>query len=118
MNRVLTLYLLWLLLLGGATSCSSTNDAMELACPSDFADTLIEQLKQKPKQTPAAEVTQYTYRGQKVYLVTGGNTSYVFDVCGHVMCSAPISAANGGDGRCPDFATAATNPQVLWTDPR
>ena len=72
MNRLTVFCLLWLLLLGGATSCSSTNDAAEPACVGDFSATLIEQLKQKPKQTPAAEVTQYTYQNRTVYLVTGG----------------------------------------------
>ncbi|MCA8831787.1 DUF6970 domain-containing protein [Hymenobacter pini] len=118
MNRVLFLCALWLLLLGGATACSSTNDAAEPICAGDFSATLIEQLKQKPKQTPAAEVTQYTYQNRTVYLVTGGNTSYVFDGCGRVICSAAVGPNSTGDGRCPDFATAATNPQLLWHDPR
>ncbi|MET4105455.1 hypothetical protein [Hymenobacter sp. UYP22] len=117
MNRTFFRCLMWLLLLGAATSCASTNDAVEPACAGNFSATLIEQLKQKPKQTPAAEVTQYTYQSQTVYLVTGGSTSYVFDACGQVICSAAVRN-NSGDGRCPDFAATATNPQLLWTDPR
>ncbi|WP_426493234.1 DUF6970 domain-containing protein [Hymenobacter sp. 102] len=111
--------MLWLLLLGGVTSCSSTNDAAEPTCAGDFSVTLIEQLRQKPKQTPAAEVTQYIYQNRTVYLVTGGSsTSYVFDGCGRVICSAAVGPGNAGDGRCPDFAATATNPQLLWRDPR
>ncbi|RSK37100.1 DUF6970 domain-containing protein [Hymenobacter metallilatus] len=109
---------MWLLLMGGATACSSTNDAAEPSCAGNFADMLIEQLKQKPKQTPAAEVTQYLYRNQTVYLVTGGNSSYVFDACGQVICSAAVGPNSTGDGRCPDFSATATNPQLLWRDPR
>lgn len=117
MNRTVFHCLTWLLLLGGAAACSSTNDAIAPACDGNFSATLIEQLKQKPKQTPAAEVTQYTYQSRTVYLVTGGNTSYVFDACGQVICSAAVRN-NSGDGRCPDFAAMATNPQLIWTDPR
>ncbi|GAB3233718.1 hypothetical protein GCM10027346_22020 [Hymenobacter seoulensis] len=121
MNRFFTYALLWLLPLAGATSCSTSLEDVNLACPSNFSDTLIEQLKQKPKQTPAAEVTQYTYKGKTVYLVTGGsstNYSYLFDACGNVLCAAAGGASNYGDGRCTDFATAATNPVLIWRDPR
>lgn len=108
------------LLLAGVTACSSAQEDSG-PCPSDFSNTLITQLQQKPKQTPAAEVVQYTYRGQTVYLVTGGsanNYSYLFDTCGNVLCAAAGGPTNTGDGRCPDFSTAATNPVLVWRDPR
>lgn len=121
MNRLLACLTTCLLLLGGATSCSNSLDEMPAAasCSGNFSATLIEQLQQKPKQTPAAEVTQYTYRGRTVYLVTGGTSfSYLFDTCGNVLCAATVGPSNAGDGRCPDFATTATDPVLLWRDPR
>lgn len=120
MNRFSTRLLLWLLLLGGAPACSDAlDDATSANCTGNFSATLIEQLKQKPKQTPAAEVVQYTYQSRTVYLVTGGTGfSYLFDACGNVLCAATLGPSNTGDGRCTDFATAATDPVVLWRDPR
>lgn len=122
MNRLLqvtTVLLLWLV-----TACSTAFDqnvSNAAGCPPNFSATLIDQLQQKPKQTPAAEVTQYTYQGQIVYLVTGGccNTyNYLFDRCGNVLCAASGGATGQGDGRCNDFATTATNPVLIWRDPR
>lgn len=121
MNRVCVFLLSGLLLLGGLTACSTNLEEATPTCAYDFSATLIEQLKQKPKQTPAAEVTQYTYQNRTVYLVTGGpsaNYSYLFDTCGNVLCAAAGGPANTGDGRCGDFAATATNPQLLWRDPR
>jgi len=121
MNRFPICLLSWLLLLGGATSCSSYLEDAAPTCPGDFSATLTEQLRQKPKQTPAAEITQYTYQNRTVYLVTGGpatNYSYLFDTCGNVICAAVGGPANNGDGRCADFAATATNPVLIWRDPR
>ncbi|SNR45905.1 MULTISPECIES: DUF6970 domain-containing protein [Hymenobacter] len=121
MNRLLSLLGL-LLLWTSMVACSSELDSLgNNACPANFSNTLIEQLQQKPKQTPAAEVTQYTYHGQTVYLVTGGccnNYNYLFDGCGNILCAASGGTANQGDGRCSDFAAAATNPVLVWRDPR
>ena len=119
----LRLYLVgWPLLLLGATACSVTADEVSPQdCPGNFSLTLIEQLKQKPKQTPAAEITQYTYQGRTVYLVTGGdpsNPTYLFDNCGNVICAAASGTNNTGDGRCPDFVATATNPILIWRDQR
>ena len=56
-----------------------------------------------------------------MYLVTGGDPaafSYLFDNCGNVICAAAGGANNNGDGRCADFAATATNPVLIWRDPR
>ena len=109
-----------LLLATGLGGCNVSDEAAE-NCPSNFSDTLIEQLKQQPKQNPPAEVVQYTYQGRTVYLVTGGccdNYNYLFDACGNVLCAASGGVTGKGDGRCPDFAASATNPTLLWRDPR
>jgi hypothetical protein len=120
MNKTFTLWAALLLFL--TTACSTDlADAAGQVCPSDFSAILINQLKQQPKQTPAAEVTQYTYKGSTVYLVTGGccdNYNYLFDSCGNVICAASGGLTGKGDGRCTDFASAATNPVLLWHDPR
>ena len=122
MTRLLLYLVGWPLLLWGATACSVTADeVLPQNCPGNFSLILIEQLKQKPKQTPAAEITQYTYQGRTVYLVTGGdpsNPSYLFDNCGNVICAAAGGPNNAGDGRCSDFAATATNPVLIWRDQR
>ena len=115
--------LLAVLLLPVLSACSGivSDSAVGQVCPNNFSAVLIEQLKQKPKQTPAAEVTQYTYQGRTVYLVTGGCCNaynYLFDTCGNVLCAASGGTTGKGDGACPDFLTTATNPVLLWRDPR
>jgi hypothetical protein len=127
MLRLSTLLLSWVLLLLMA-GCSAVADAdMSPACASDFSATLVAQLSVQPKQNPVAEVTQYTYQGQTVYLVTGGgnitsngstNLNYLFDACGNVLCAASGGPNGSGDGRCPGFAANATNPVLIWRDPR
>ncbi|MBO0357096.1 hypothetical protein J0X19_03985 [Hymenobacter sp. BT186] len=109
------------------TACSSVaDDDVSPACISNFTDTLIAQLLAQPKQNPVAEITQYTYQGQTVYLVTGGSTAgaagttlnYLFDTCGNILCAATGGPNGQGDGRCPGFQTNATNPVLVWRDPR
>lgn len=129
MIRLLAYLLTALLSLEGMVACSTNNDLeASPSCTGNFSETLIEQLKQEPKRTPVAEVTQYTYQGQTVYLVTGGsgtvsngasiNLNYLFDSCGKVVCAASGGPNNDGDGICPDFKTTATNPVLIWRDPR
>ncbi|QJX46197.1 hypothetical protein HMJ29_04290 [Hymenobacter taeanensis] len=121
MNKTITLLAALLLSLFSACTADLSGDNTNMVCPSDFSATLIEQLKQKPKQTPAAEVTQYTYKGNTVYLVTGGccdNYNYLFDRCGNVLCAASGGLSGTGDGRCADFTAKATDPVLLWRDPR
>ncbi|UPL48550.1 DUF6970 domain-containing protein [Hymenobacter sublimis] len=121
MSRLFLSFSLGLLLTGAASCSNSLDEAVDGTCVTNFSATLIEQLQQKPKQTPAAEVIQYTYQGRTVYLVTGGdaaNYSYLFDTCGNVICAAAGGPNKTGDGRCPDFAATATNATLLWRDPR
>ncbi len=123
MNRFFFSLVAGLMLLTGVAGCSATADdvAPQDNCSGNFSLTLIEQLKQQPRQTPAAEVTQYTYQGRTVYLVTGGSPtalSYLFNNCGKVLCAAAGGPTGKGDGGCSDFATTATNPTLIWRDPR
>lgn len=129
MNGIFTRLLTLLLLLGTVGGCSTDADeALNPACPGKFSDTLIAQLSQEPKRSPVAEIIQYTYLGQTVYLVTGGSTTgtngtipvlnYLFDSCGTVLCAASGGSNDQGDGRCPDFKAAATDPVLVWRDPR
>ena len=125
MLRVLTCLLVGLCSLF-VTACSAADEDMSPACVSNFTDTLITQLLAQQKQTPAAEITQYTYQGQTVYLVTGGSVSgatgttlnYLFDTCGNIICAATGGPTGQGDGRCPGFQANATNPVLVWRDPR
>ena len=119
-----------LLLLAALTACSAVSkEDVGPRCAGNFSLTLIEQLSRQPRQTPVAEITQYTYQGQTVYLVTGGGggtgasagsptLNYLFDSCGTVLCAASGGPNGQGDGRCPGFLASATNPILIWRDSR
>ncbi|TGE21842.1 hypothetical protein E5K00_16375 [Hymenobacter aquaticus] len=94
------------------------------ACSDTRAQPLIDALLQTPKANPAGEVWRYTWEGrpvflvksfrpddyQKVYEVTNAQLQYV---------GAPSGGITGkGDGKCPTFATQATNGCLVWRDPR
>lgn len=81
----------------------------------------VEELRNKPKQNPAAEIWEYTYQGRRVYTISADccdqyNTAY--DECLNPICAPSGGFTGKGDGRCPDFSSAATNGKLVWRDPR
>lgn len=114
MKRLLTLLLLTSLL--SAFQCEDENGP----CP-DFIPTKIREILAKPKQNPAAEITEYQFQGQTVYLVSSDccdQFNYLYSECGDVICAPSGGITGRGDGLCPDFATQATNPRLVWDDRR
>lgn len=115
MKRLFTLFLLTSLL--SAFQCGDENTSI---CPS-FVDTKIAELQAKPKQNPAAEITEYTWGGRKVYLVSSDccdQFNYLYNECGDVICAPSGGITGKGDGQCPDFSAQATNARLVWRDPR
>lgn len=114
MKRLFTLFLLTSLL--SAFQCEDEN----AACPS-FVDAKIAELQAKPKQNPVAEITEYTFLGETVYLVSSDccdQFNYLYNGCGNIICAPSGGITGRGDGQCPDFATQATDARVVWRDPR
>lgn len=110
--------LLSLLSLLSAFQCS---EDVEQACPNNFVAAKTAELKAKSRQNPAAEITSYLYQGQTVYLVSSDccdQFNYLYDACGLVLGAPSGGFGGGGDGRFPDFYAQATNPRLLWRDPR
>lgn len=115
MKRLLTLLLLTSLF--SAFQC----DEGEEPCPANFIDATIAELQAKPKQNPAAEITEYTFQGQTVYLVSSDccdQFNYLYSACGDLICAPSGGITGNGDGQCPDFASQASNPRLVWRDPR
>lgn len=116
MKRLLTLLLLTSLL--GAFQCADKDSP---PCPSDFVKNKSAELQAKPKQNPAAEITEYKFQGQIVYLVSSDccdQFNYLYSACGDVLCVPSGGITGNGDGLCPDFNTQATDARVVWRDPR
>ncbi len=90
-------------------------------CQGRSIQTIIDELKAKPKANPAAEVWAYTYQNQKVYRVTADccdQYETLYDACLNVLCAPSGGFGGGGDGRCPQFYQDATDKQLVWRDPR
>jgi hypothetical protein len=81
----------------------------------------IAELQAKPRQNPAAEITEYIFQAQKVYLVSSDccdQFNYLYSACGDIICAPSGGITGKGDGQCPDFNDQATNARVVWRDPR
>lgn len=81
----------------------------------------IESFKKEPKQNPPRSVTEYTYRGKKVYYITSPCCDQFSDVldsnCN--LLGHPDGGITGkGDGKLPNFASEITNETLLWKDDR
>ena len=81
----------------------------------------IEAIKAEPKWNPPAEINEYIYKGQHVYLITSNCCDqYIMLYDGN--CT-PICAPGGGytgkgDGKCADFYETAKQVRLIWKDPR
>jgi hypothetical protein len=81
----------------------------------------IEEIKAQPKWNPPAEINEYVYKKQRVFLVSS-NCCDQYIMLYDGSCS-PICAPSGGitgkgDGRCADFYEQATHVRLLWKDDR
>ncbi len=81
----------------------------------------INTIKAQPKWNPPAEVSEYIYQGKQVYLFSADccdQYHQLYDEHCNVLC-APSGGLNGkGDGKCPDFSSAAQFKRVAWKDSR
>ena len=81
----------------------------------------IEEIKAQPKWNPAAEINEYLYRGQHVYLITADCCDQyimIYDGSCTPLCAPAGGYAGKGDGKCPDFYKEATHLKLVWKDQR
>lgn len=114
----MTRFLLCVWLMLGLVQACQQDD--EVPCPERIQEK-IKELARAPKQSPVAEVWQYDYRGQQVYLISGAccdQYHFLYDACLNIVCAPSGGVQGRGDGKCPDFQANATNPVLVWRDPR
>ncbi len=81
----------------------------------------IDVIKAQPKWNPTAEVNEYRYNNQRVFLFSSECCDQ-FDQLLDEQCNnicAPTGGFTGkGDGRCTDFKQVATFVKLVWEDKR
>ena len=105
------------------TACSTTQSQTQNtvqnfpACINDK----IESFKKAPKSNPPRSVTEYTYKGKKVYYITApccDQFSEVLDSNCNVLGHPDGGFTGKGDGKLPGFASEATGETLIWKDER
>lgn len=112
MKKLIAIYLLF-----AFVSCKKNANSSLPSCIQKKINTL----KILPKQTPTASITQYTYLGNKVYYMPASccdQYNPVYDENCNYLGAPDGGFIGNGDGRLPGFFAAATNPVLIWKDPR
>ena len=81
----------------------------------------IESFKKEPKQNPTRSITQYSYKGKKVYYISTpccDQLSEVFDSNCNLLGHPDGGYTGRGDGKLPDFKKAAKDEKLIWKDHR
>ncbi|MGE5520319.1 MAG: DUF6970 domain-containing protein [Candidatus Dadabacteria bacterium] len=81
----------------------------------------INTIKAQPKWNPPAQVDEYMYKGQIVYLFSGNccdQYNELYDASCTYLCAPSGGITGKGDGKCTDFSTAATLVRTIWKDNR
>lgn len=79
----------------------------------------IDRIKNEPKWNPPAEVNEYLYNGQHVYLFTANccdQYHILYDANCTILCAPSGGFTGKGDGKCPDFAEKAKHLRLVWKD--
>ena len=113
---------------GGGGACGTPE--AELAAAPATVKTAVEQAKSAPPdQSLSGNVMRYDYSGEVtgnmsavvyyVPAVSGGGDfqSQLYSKSGELLCQ-PDGGIAGGDAVCQTFASARTNPCVVWESPR
>ena len=81
----------------------------------------IDELKNKPRQNPPAEVYEYNYLNKKAYYFTSDccdQYNFLYDNNCNVICAPDGGLTGGGDGKCADFNEAKREGKLIWKDQR
>jgi hypothetical protein len=81
----------------------------------------ISEIKAQPKWNPPAEINEYEYNGQRVFLVTADCCdqfiTLIDDKCNYI-CAPSGGITGNGDGKCKDFLRKAKHIRRVWKDER
>lgn len=81
----------------------------------------IEEIKKQPVWSPPAEISEYGYNGQTVYLITADCCDQFIMLVNkecQVLCAPAGGFTGRGDEGCPDFFQRAKLLRVVWKDER
>lgn len=86
-----------------------------------WVDSLMATYRNEPVGNPPREIWQYRYNGAVVYFVPAqccDQYSDLYDQVGTLLAHPDGGITGLGDGRCADFVRTATDPVLIWRDPR
>jgi len=111
-------YLLILLAFPAVLSkqCGKSNDSIPVC-----VQRKIDSIKAEPKWNPPAEVKEYTYKGQRVFLFTANCCDQfymLYDGSCNYLCAPSGGFTGKGDGKCADFKDSAKQVKLVWKDDR
>ncbi len=102
------------------TACRSTKNKVQDDVPACIRS-FIDSFKTEPKQNPPRSVTEYIYKGRKVYYVPSpccDQFNPVFDSDCKYLGSPGGGFTGRGDGKISDFFDSAKNEKLIWKDER
>lgn len=105
-----------LLLMLAMKKCKKSSDAIPVCIQSR-----IDSIGALPRWNPPAEVHEYEYRGQRVFLFTADccdQFNTVFDEHCQYICAPTGGFTGRGDRRCEDFHAVAKEGKLVWKDMR
>lgn len=100
-----------------ASDCNKSKQSVTPAC----IQQKIDQIKAQPKWNPPAEVNEYTYNGQQVFLFSSpccDQYNMLYDANCNTLCAPSGGFTGKGDNKCPDFKDKAKHVRVVWKDDR
>jgi hypothetical protein len=95
------------------------------SCSKKFVPACVQQkigeIKAQPKWNPPAEINEYEYNGQRVFLVTANCCDQFITLmdnkCNYI-CAPSGGITGSGDGKCKDFSQKAKHIRLIWRDER
>jgi len=81
----------------------------------------IDSFKNEPKENPPRSITQYTYKGNKVYYISApccDQFSEVVDSNCNLLGHPDGGFTGKGDGKLPGFKDEAKDEKLIWKDDR
>jgi hypothetical protein len=81
----------------------------------------IDEIKAQSRWNPPAQVNEYTYRKQRVYLFSSDccdQYNMLYDENCNAVCAPSGGFAGKGDEKCADFDETAKYVRLVWKDER